>query len=137
MNQLIRFLHEYYELSSTDLNEMILQITRMINEETKLIQIIKYLESRLAFPSFEFSEELAKKITDVHNSTRQWVLKGHTPNEVFQEDRKHLRPLPKEPFKSTQEDSTINKPTISKNKVGRNDPCPCGSGQKFKKCCGK
>ncbi len=21
-------------------------------------------------------------------------------------------------------------------KVGRNDPCPCGSGQKFKKCCG-
>ena len=22
-------------------------------------------------------------------------------------------------------------------KVGRNDPCPCGSGQKYKKCCGK
>ena len=22
-------------------------------------------------------------------------------------------------------------------KVGRNDPCPCGSGAKFKKCCGK
>jgi len=22
------------------------------------------------------------------------------------------------------------------NKVGRNDPCPCGSGKKFKKCCG-
>jgi SEC-C motif-containing protein len=22
-------------------------------------------------------------------------------------------------------------------KVGRNDPCPCGSGQKFKRCCGK
>ena len=21
-------------------------------------------------------------------------------------------------------------------KVGRNDPCPCGSGRKFKKCCG-
>ena len=24
-----------------------------------------------------------------------------------------------------------------KNKVGRNDPCPCGSGQKFKRCCGQ
>jgi len=24
-----------------------------------------------------------------------------------------------------------------KNKPGRNDPCPCGSGKKFKKCCGK
>ncbi|WP_407637202.1 SEC-C metal-binding domain-containing protein [Candidatus Nitrososphaera gargensis] len=22
-----------------------------------------------------------------------------------------------------------------KTKVGRNDPCPCGSGRKFKKCC--
>jgi preprotein translocase subunit SecA len=22
-------------------------------------------------------------------------------------------------------------------KVGRNDPCPCGSGRKFKNCCGK
>jgi preprotein translocase subunit SecA len=23
------------------------------------------------------------------------------------------------------------------NKVGRNDPCPCGSGKKYKKCCGR
>ncbi|MBR6467995.1 MAG: SEC-C domain-containing protein, partial [Desulfovibrio sp.] len=22
-------------------------------------------------------------------------------------------------------------------RVGRNDPCPCGSGKKYKKCCGK
>ncbi len=25
----------------------------------------------------------------------------------------------------------------SEPKIGRNDPCPCGSGKKFKKCCGK
>ena len=30
----------------------------------------------------------------------------------------------------------INEPIVrSSNKVGRNDPCPCGSGKKFKKCC--
>jgi len=29
-----------------------------------------------------------------------------------------------------------NKPATSK-KVGRNDPCPCGSGKKYKKCCGQ
>ncbi len=28
-------------------------------------------------------------------------------------------------------------PATVKKKVGRNDPCPCGSGKKFKKCCGK
>ena len=26
---------------------------------------------------------------------------------------------------------------VKSNKVGRNDPCPCGSGKKYKKCCGK
>lgn len=26
---------------------------------------------------------------------------------------------------------------LSVTKVGRNEPCPCGSGQKYKKCCGK
>lgn len=29
------------------------------------------------------------------------------------------------------------KPSGDKRKVGRNDPCPCGSGKKYKKCCGK
>src|SRR5262245_56678963 len=28
-------------------------------------------------------------------------------------------------------------PARTPTKVGRNDPCPCGSGKKFKKCCGK
>ncbi|MBR6732934.1 MAG: YchJ family protein [Kiritimatiellae bacterium] len=37
-------------------------------------------------------------------------------------------------------DGTIEKnPTYRREepKVGRNDPCPCGSGKKYKKCCGK
>ena len=28
-------------------------------------------------------------------------------------------------------------PISVEEKIGRNDPCPCGSGKKFKKCCGK
>jgi len=31
---------------------------------------------------------------------------------------------------------SAQKPFIH-DKVGRNDPCPCGSGKKYKKCCGK
>lgn len=30
-----------------------------------------------------------------------------------------------------------NSKTVHVHKVGRNDPCPCGSGKKYKKCCGK
>ena len=35
------------------------------------------------------------------------------------------------------EPSSKKEPILNKNKVGRNDPCPCGSGKKYKKCCGK
>ena len=28
------------------------------------------------------------------------------------------------------------KPVTAEEKVGRNEPCPCGSGKKYKKCCG-
>jgi preprotein translocase subunit SecA len=28
------------------------------------------------------------------------------------------------------------KTIVNENKTGRNDPCPCGSGKKYKKCCG-
>jgi len=35
-------------------------------------------------------------------------------------------------------DETLKKQPVRKDqKVGRNDPCPCGSGLKYKKCCGK
>ncbi len=38
----------------------------------------------------------------------------------------------------TDEGAQSNKPTIrDEDKVGRDDPCPCGSGKKYKKCCGK
>ena len=30
-----------------------------------------------------------------------------------------------------------NQPVVKGKKIGRNDPCPCGSGKKYKKCCGK
>jgi preprotein translocase subunit SecA len=34
-------------------------------------------------------------------------------------------------------DSPKQKTVVKGEKVGRNDPCPCGSGKKYKKCCGR
>ena len=34
-------------------------------------------------------------------------------------------------------ESTAVKQVLRGEKVGRNDPCPCGSGKKYKRCCGK
>jgi preprotein translocase subunit SecA len=36
-----------------------------------------------------------------------------------------------------QQEATRQEPATHGSKVGRNDPCPCGSGKKFKKCHGK
>ncbi len=36
-------------------------------------------------------------------------------------------------YKEAKNMNTIRKP----KKIGRNDPCPCGSGKKYKHCCGK
>ena len=34
-------------------------------------------------------------------------------------------------------DGTVQQRPAAKKKVGRNDPCPCGSGKKYKHCCGR
>ncbi|MCK5763193.1 MAG: SEC-C domain-containing protein, partial [Clostridiales bacterium] len=39
--------------------------------------------------------------------------------------------------KVIQEDKKKIESVTKKAKVGRNDPCPCGSGLKYKKCCGR
>jgi preprotein translocase subunit SecA len=31
--------------------------------------------------------------------------------------------------------ATVRVPFVRSDKVGRNEPCPCGSGKKYKKCC--
>lgn len=38
---------------------------------------------------------------------------------------------------SGKDEGTKRKPIVSKEQVGRNDPCPCGSGKKYKNCCGR
>jgi len=55
------------------------------------------------------------------------------------EDSRH-RPLPKltapnAPPEPTSYDRPL--PYVREPKIGRNDPCPCGSCKKYKKCCGK
>ena len=50
---------------------------------------------------------------------------GETPEQFAERKIKHAQEKLRNP--------EVNKYT--QLKVGRNDPCPCGSGKKFKKCC--
>ncbi|GEL77090.1 SEC-C metal-binding domain-containing protein [Tenuibacillus multivorans] len=70
--------------------------------------------------------QLLQLVTDMHNHTRTWVNNGHTPHEINEESEKdQLQPLPERK----------TNPVQKVDKVGRNEPCSCGSGKKYKKCC--
>ena len=56
-----------------------------------------------------------------------WLYELPQWEEIFSESE--LKKL----YKEQKESTTIRKG----KKIGRNDPCPCGSGKKYKKCCGK
>lgn len=42
-----------------------------------------------------------------------------------------------QPIEASHGESSVKKPVKKEGKIGRNDPCPCGSGKKYKKCCGR
>lgn len=136
MNSFINFLMQHYELSQEDADEIAMQLTNMINMDSKPTLVMQYLESWFEFPSVDFVQIITAQIMDLYNNTRQWALKGHTPRELFKEEEKHLKPLPSAPFEMIRSDSKVVE-LSTRTKVGRNDPCPCGSGKKYKKCCGK
>jgi SEC-C motif-containing protein len=65
-------------------------------------------------------------------------LKHEFPNilNIFKERHKKLNKMYRRFLKQTKFEPEIKNQEI-KTKVGRNQACPCGSGKKYKKCCGK
>jgi uncharacterized protein YecA (UPF0149 family) len=45
--------------------------------------------------------------------------------------------LTEEQRNQISQDYKKSKTVVKEKEPGRNDPCPCGSGKKYKKCCGK
>ena len=103
----------------------------------------------------KFSANIIKRVASRHKNFMETINKLLGTNYTLDELLKHYksRYLTNKIFSSTtvlykskafsktlgiiEED--IEKPQldgIDLSKVGRNDPCPCGSGKKFKKCCG-
>ena len=62
--------------------------------------------------------------------TSQYLLKAEIRQNI---ERKEVA----KPIINNREDGTLKGGTHKKEKIGRNDPCPCGSGKKYKQCCGK
>lgn len=136
LNGFINFLLRHYEITQQEAEEIAEQCTFIIQSDGKPGDVIKYLETRLEFYSLELVQQLTSGIMNLSNNTRMWILKGHTPEEIFRQEKKALHPLPVDPFAVEKTGAQVFD-MKTRTKVGRNDPCPCGSGKKFKKCCGK
>ena len=69
-------------------------------------------------------EKLYKNMVD---AKADWLYELPQWKEIFSEEELH------ELYLEQKKSNTI----VKGPKIGRNDPCPCGSGKKYKKCCGK
>lgn len=77
--------------------------------------IYEFERRNLYFKSNKDISDLLGLAINVNNNTRKWINKGFMPSELVEEKEEKKEPI----------------------NIGRNDPCICGSGKKYKKCCGK
>ena len=121
-----------------DWDEVIYYLMYFIKDGFKMTEALKYLDEdfKLFEPMVEReAEQFIQIYQNLHNSTHLWANYGWTPKDLANQSRQeyiqnnpNIIPFPKEL-------AGMNFQPIPK--VGRNDPCPCGSGKKYKQCHGK
>lgn len=95
---------------------------RMFNE------MLATIEGRVADIIFKVRLEAGARTRSV------WNVSGTSHDEVGQFTMAERQ---RAAAQAPQGEQKVKQIVLEKPKVGRNDPCPCGSGKKYKKCCGK
>lgn len=114
VQKLRNFLVSNYNIEEDEADDLIFELDADIKNDKPFNEVVtEFLES-FDIKSVTEANLITDEVSEFANNTRHWVLKGYTPEEL----RPKLQPI------------------IKDVKVGRNDPCPCGSGKKYKKCCG-
>jgi preprotein translocase subunit SecA len=101
-------------------------------------------------PLLEYKQESFKMFDDMMSDYRReavtFLFRAETRVDRLERERREARERvraykPEAAAESSGDGEAKPKPATptrrAEQKVGRNDPCPCGSGKKYKKCCGK
>ncbi|WP_197035529.1 SEC-C metal-binding domain-containing protein [Paenibacillus sp. UNC451MF] len=124
----VLFIRKNYTISLDEADYIVEECVDAIRNDRSPTEVFKLLQQLLEINELDMVKAFMDHIADLHNNTRQWALKGYTPHQLS-------------PAAESATAEVSAKPNIiefaAKTKVGRNDPCPCGSGKKFKKCCGR
>ncbi len=115
----VKELAEKYQLS-------IMEMTGFLDGINDLIQKnpITALEEDTKVNLIYDKEKLYKNMVD---AKADWLYELPMWDDIFDADKK------KELYLEQKKSGTV----IVGKKIGRNEPCPCGSGKKYKFCCGK
>lgn len=105
--------------------KFISDINNMLKNNFSIIDIVNSSSQRVAFNSQETLKKFVNLLRDAASNCRLWTLKGYTLNEIYNIEKKGVV--------SSSNNNLINK----SKKIGRNQPCICGSGKKYKRCCGR
>ncbi len=81
--------------------------------------------------SMEGLDMYEKMLENIDKDITTFLLKAEVKQNT---ERKEVT---KNKLTNDNDTTTKNVPKKADKKVGRNDPCPCGSGKKYKNCCGK
>ena len=94
-----------------------------INESLKTPNPIEEMEEDTAVA---LDIDLEKLYYHMVEAKADWLYELPAWGELLSEERR------KELYWEQKKSGTV----VKEKKIGRNDPCPCGSGKKYKKCCG-
>lgn len=83
------------------------------------------LEKLTEESSFELSIDFEKLYLNMHKAKAEWLYTIPAWDEILTKEKQ------KEIKRAYGDSVTVR----IEEKIGRNDPCPCGSGKKYKKCC--
>lgn len=92
---------------------------------TSLVEAIA-LEDLEETSEIDAEVDFEKLYFNMHDAKADWLFNLPAWEEILTPERR----------KEIKKEYNMSKTVVKEAKVGRNDPCPCGSGKKFKKCCG-
>ena len=118
-----------------------LGIQTMVEIDFDLASVIGCCESEgLVFNKKYDLGEFAALFQELNNHTRKQINRGHTPDELFKQTHRGMQLLQR--LAPENQISMFGDPPVKPKLTivggpSRNGPCPCGSGRKYKICCGK
>lgn len=176
VGKLIQYFIKHLDIPEEEAKAAVRDIQHEINGDCRMQDVFDAINDMgICFKSQNDLNQIVPILNNLWNNTRMLLNRGFKPNELYEEEKKHMRPL-----------GSVNMPTIipgssmaakllmeSKDEIEKmgfpidfdanatempvysmsagingslevqtkkiypNDPCPCGSGKKYKKCCGR